>query len=62
MRFLAWLAEISQSAAPPGQPFAPQWLYVALALVIPALVGVGLAFFMNAIERASGMKFGGGSV
>ncbi|MFP3868518.1 MAG: hypothetical protein ACLFUU_10195 [Desulfobacteraceae bacterium] len=60
---LAWLAEISQSAAQPGQPFASQWLYVALALVIPVLLGLVLACFMKVIEKAWGMKLGGaGSV
>lgn len=62
MRLFAWLAEISQSAAPPGQVFAPQWLYVVLALVIPALLGLILALIMKAIEWAFGMKLGGGSV
>jgi hypothetical protein len=62
MDFLHWLISISQSSAPPGQPFSPQWLYVAMALVIPALLGGLLAGILKIIETAFGIKLGGGSV
>jgi hypothetical protein len=62
MEFFSWLAKISQSAAPPGQPFSAQWLYVAMALVIPALIGAVLAGILRAIEKACGIRLGGGSV
>jgi hypothetical protein len=62
MDFLHWLSQISQSAAPPGQPFAPQWQYVALALLIPALLGVILAGILKALEKALGVRLGGGSI
>ena len=62
MEFFSWLAKISQSAAPPGQPFSAQWLYVAMALVIPAVVGVVLAVILKALEKTFGIRLGGGSV
>ena len=62
MYFFSWLTNISQSSAPPGQPFSPQWLYVAMALVIPALIGAGLAGILKAIEKTFGVRLGGGSV
>jgi hypothetical protein len=58
--FFQWLAQISQSTAPPGQPFTAQWLYVAMALVIPGIIGVALAIAMKVIEKAFGFKLGGG--
>ena len=62
MEFFQWLSQISHSSAPPGQPFAPQWQYVALALVLPALLGVILAGILKALEKAFGVKLGGGSI
>jgi hypothetical protein len=62
MHFFSWLTNISQSAAPPGQPFSPQWLYVAMALVIPVLIGAGLAGILKALEKTFGIRLGGGSV
>jgi len=62
MDFFHWLSQISQSTAPPGQPFSPQWQYVALALLIPALLGVMLAGILKALEKALGIRLGGGSI
>ena len=62
MSFFPWLANISQSAAPPGQPFSPQWLYVVMALVIPVVIGAGLAGILKVIEKTFGVRLGGGSV
>ncbi len=62
MSFFSWLANISQSAAPPGQPFSPQWLYVVMALVIPVVIGAGLAGILKVIEKTFGVRLGGGSV
>ena len=62
MDFLHWLSQISHSTAPPGQPFVPQWQYVALALAIPALLGVMLAGILKALEKALGIRLGGGSI
>ncbi|MEJ2069139.1 MAG: hypothetical protein P8X65_08885 [Syntrophobacterales bacterium] len=62
MDFFSWITQISQSTAPPGQPFSPQWLYVAMALVIPALIGAVWAGILKAVEKAFGIKLGGGSV
>ena len=62
MTFFSWLANISQSSAPAGQPFAPQWLYVAMALVIPALIGAVLAILLKALEKTFGIRLGGGSI
>ena len=62
MDFFPWLTQISQSTAPPGQPFSPQWLYVAMALVIPALIGAVWAVILKVVEKAFGIKLGGGSV
>ena len=62
MEFFSWLTKISQSAAPPGQPFSAQWLYVAMALVIPAVVGAVLAVILKALEKTFGIRLGGGSV
>jgi hypothetical protein len=62
MEFFSWLAKISQSVAPPGQAFSAQWLYVAMALVIPAAIGVVLAGILRVLERAFGIRLGGGSV
>jgi hypothetical protein len=62
MDFFSWLTRISQSAAAPGQPFSAQWLYVAMSLVIPALIGAILAGILRVLERAFGIKLGGGSV
>ena len=62
MHFFSWLANISQSSAAQGQPFSPQWLYVAMALVIPVLIGAILAGILKAIEKTFGIRLGGGSV
>jgi hypothetical protein len=62
MEFFSWLEKISQSTAPPGQPFSAQWLYVAMALVIPAVVGAVLAGILRVIEKTFGIRLGGGSV
>jgi hypothetical protein len=62
MNFFSWLTAISQSAAPPGQPFAPQGLYVAMAVVLPALMGAVLAALLRGLEKALGIRLGGGSV
>lgn len=62
MEFLSWLTKISQSAAPPGQPFSAPWLYVVMALVIPALIGAGLAVIVKVIEKTFRIRLGGGSV
>lgn len=62
MNFFSWLTNISQSAAPPGQPFAPQWLYVAMALVLPVVAGAVLAGLLRALEKTFGIRLGGGSV
>ncbi len=62
MDFFHWLTQISQSAAPSGQPFSPQWWYVAMALLIPALIGGVLAGILKALEKAFGIKLGGGGV
>jgi len=47
MDFFHWLSQVSQSAAPPGQPFSAQWQYVALALLIPVLLGGILAGILS---------------
>lgn len=62
MNFFSWLTSISQSAAPLGQPFAAQWLYVAMALVLPVVVGAVLAGLLRALEKTFGIRLGGGSV
>jgi len=62
MSFFHWLTQISQSLAPPEQPFAAQWLYVAVALVMPAVLGGALAIILRVIEKAFGIRLGGGSV
>jgi|UniRef100_A0A7C3ZDA1 hypothetical protein len=62
MEFFTWLAGISQSAAPPGEPFAAQWQYVAMSLALPALVGAVLAGILKIIEKVFRVRLGGGSV
>jgi hypothetical protein len=62
MDIFHWLSQISQSTAPPGQPFAPQWQYVVLALLTPALLGAILAGILKALEKAFGVRLGGGSI
>jgi len=62
MDFFNWLSQISQSSALPGEPFAPQWEYVAMALLIPALLGGILAMILKALEKTLGIKLGGGSI
>ena len=62
MDFFAWLTQISQSASPSGQPFSAQWLYVIMALVIPAVIGTVLAVILKIIEKTSGVRLGGGNV
>jgi hypothetical protein len=62
MDFFTWIIQISQSVAHPGQPFSPQWWYVVMALVIPALMGVIVAGILRVLEKALGMRLGGGSV
>jgi hypothetical protein len=62
MNFWSWLTNISQSAAPPGEPFAPQWQYVAMALLLPALMGAVLAAILRALEKVLKIRLGGGSV
>jgi len=62
MSFFPWLANLSQSAAPLGQPFSPQGLYVVMALVIPVVIGAGLAAILKIIEKTFGIRLGGGSI
>jgi hypothetical protein len=62
MDFFTWLIQISQSTAPPGQPFSSQWWYVAMALVMPVLIGVVLAGILKILEKTFGIRLGGGSV
>ncbi|MGQ9687259.1 MAG: hypothetical protein ACUVXF_00505 [Desulfobaccales bacterium] len=62
MDFFTWLRNISQTAAPPGQGFAPQWWYVAVALLLPIILGVVLAGLLKVLERTFGFKLGGGGV
>jgi hypothetical protein len=62
MNFWQWLAAIYQSAAPAGQPFAPHWGYVILALVIPGALGLILALILKALEKIFSVKLGGGDV
>ncbi|MGA7563000.1 MAG: hypothetical protein WBW55_07335 [Desulfobaccales bacterium] len=62
MAFWQWLTAISQSAAPAGEPFAPHWPYVALALVAPLIIGLILALMLKVIENIFGIKLGGGDI
>ncbi|HAY22619.1 MAG TPA: hypothetical protein DCY27_10740 [Desulfobacterales bacterium] len=57
-----WLAEISQSAAGPAQPFIPQWQYVASALVIPVVLGIALYGVIVLIEKICHIRLSGGGV
>jgi hypothetical protein len=62
MTFWQWLTAISQSTTPAGEPFAPHWPYVALALVLPVAIGLILALILKGIENIFGIKLGGGDV
>jgi hypothetical protein len=62
MNFFSWLTNISQSAAPPAEPFSPQWLYVVMALVIPVVLAAVMAGILRALEKTLGIRLGGGSV
>jgi hypothetical protein len=62
MNILQWLTTISQSTNPPGQPFVSQWSYVAMALVIPVIIGVILAALLKVIEKVFSIRLGGGSI
>jgi hypothetical protein len=62
MNILQWLTTISQSTAPPGQPFVPSWGYIAMALVIPGIIGVILAAILKVIEKVFSIRLGGGSI
>ena len=57
-----WLAAISASTAPPGQPFQASWAYVATAVLAPALIGLAAAFIIMALERIGGVRLGGGGI
>jgi hypothetical protein len=62
MTFWQWLAAICQSTAPAGEPFAPQWSYVALAVVMPVAFGLILALSLKVIEKIFDVKLGGGDL
>lgn len=62
MAFFQWLNAISQSSAPAGKAFAASWGYVALALLLPLVIGAAFAGLIRAIEKVGGIKLGGGSV
>jgi hypothetical protein len=62
MTFWQWLTAISQSAAPAGEPFAPHWPYVALAVAAPPAIGLILALILKGIENIFGIRLGGGDV
>ena len=62
MNFFTWLTNISQSVAPPGEPFSPQWLYVVMALAIPVVLAALLAGILRALEKTFGIRLGGGSI
>lgn len=57
-----WLTAISASAAGPGQPFAAQWQYVAVALLAPALIGLLGAGAIILLEKIFGCRLSGGSI
>lgn len=61
MAFFQWLNVISQSTAPGGKAFAASWVYVALALLLPLVIGAAFAGLIRVIEKTSGIKLGGGS-
>lgn len=60
MDWWLWLRQISQSAAPPGEPFSPQGWYVALSLLVPLFLGVLVAGLLRIMERVCGTRLGGG--
>lgn len=60
MEWWNWLTRISQSAAPAGEPFSPQGWYVALALLLPVISGALLAGLIKLLEKAFGLRLGGG--
>jgi hypothetical protein len=60
MTFWQWLAAICQSTAPAGEPFAPHWTYVALAVLLPVAFGLIVALSLKGIEKIFGVKLGGG--
>jgi hypothetical protein len=60
MTFWQWLAAICQSTAPAGEPFAPHWSYVALAVLMPVALGLFLALSLKGIEKIFNVKLGGG--
>lgn len=62
MIFWQWLTVISQSTRPAGEPFAPHWAYLAMALVLPAALGFILALILKGIETIFDIKLGGGDV
>ncbi len=62
MTFWHWLTAISQSTTAAGQPFAPHWPYVVLAVVAPAALGLVLSLILKALENIFGIKLGGGDV
>jgi hypothetical protein len=60
MTFWQWLTAICQSTAPAGEPFAPHWSYVALAVVMPVAFGLIVALSLKGIEKIFDVKLGGG--
>jgi hypothetical protein len=60
MTFWQWLAAICQSTAPAGEPFAPHWSYVALAVVMPVAFGLMVALSLKGIEKIFDVKLDGG--
>ncbi len=62
MGLFQWLNSISPSVAPAGQPFTPSWTYVALAVILPVVIGAAFAGLIRIIEKACGIRLGGGSV
>lgn len=58
--YLQWLASISASTAGPGEPFQASWLYVAVALSAPVLIGLLAAGIQRVVEKFGGARRLGG--
>ncbi len=60
--FLHWLAVISIPAGGPGQSFQASWQYVVMALLAPAVIGLAAAVVIIMLEKALGIRMGGGGI
>lgn len=57
-----WLMTVAASPVASGTGFQPSWVYSLTALLLPMVLGAGLAGLVSLVEKITGQRLGGGSL